>query len=994
MSSNYSSDTNHSKDNGSINPPEVISNKETPKPFSLNPDRNGTSTTNTSAVKPIPDGHWRLTGQLVAAFEVNYSVLTDVDLEEWFLSMETLPANDGKTSSERADIELAPDGRFIVDVPEEELTSISGAWRFDLDIEQENHPLEGWGGGYDFGEWKNDGGIVDMSAVHNLIKPIVSGRQADFGIIKINLNSIDPNALFVSGRVMHTSGVPFANARNLYLRTMPESDEAFDYEEFAWFGTDKDGWFFAVAEEPEVFDDVANNKHSLVFDGDYYYSDGDSQWVHNANTPTKRGRVWDFGEITVAGNLVQVEISGIRDNLEYDIYFEFTSGSMWQEADIPSAGGFMLMQAGRYRWTCDISSSDVLYEDVRGMLDVSNDQHTKLIVEFVEIPTVKVTVKLNKEKSDGNNYDYFWIEYNLRNDDTVRYSRHEDAQTALIPVIESHIEIRVGGKGYHTQKLSIQKNSPPVNIVLLPIKQILVTVHLPALPNGFKLQAMKVIINVYKKHKASWFRVVEAKINTHLTEKEGFSPTYLLDTGKYRFVLTGGKEWGYGQLGQKELEITSSDGNVVVFDSIPEAPWEFRSGGIRTKAYVADRIVNITAQAHKKDGKSLTVNINSDNASSNTRQISILPIIDGDQFIKPVETPPAKDGGISNIRVDLPHRISVTCSERGERVSVFSVEASFDNRHERCSSKVQKGIGKLWLPPGKAWLSVELNNRSERREIEVISGRVIDIHIDFVDCKVTFSNTLNDDDVFWELHIVEKNGSLTLIGWARPNVPNYLKPGKYTVVSHGGFGRREFEVTASDVEIEVELPIPKLKLQKGDLLLNLDMPIDTSVEELEFTVEWTAITGDPKLDQSYGRQSFNLDVIETPEGLLLKGVPLGLKICIFGGFDTWSKDKEKAWLLKPIVVNLTRSGETQTTKLVTVVEDGEGWWKHGRRILSYADGLPIYSWFGLPVGRHKFGFYKDGILVLSEWITIPTGIESFDLPESVQTKLDALTTKD
>ncbi|MHC4841555.1 MAG: RING finger protein [Planctomycetota bacterium] len=994
------SEPGNSSDSTDVHKPE-------PGDRDVNPDT-GPDPANTNSpidVTPIPDGHWRLTGRVVSDFKVKHSAFSESDLTDWYLTLELLRTNDGETSSEWFDdFEIHADGRFSTDIPEDELETLAGFWRFDIYIEEEGHPLEGYGGGAEFDYWANDDGKIDMSKVRNLLKPTITGRQANFGDIRIGLNSLSVDGeQFVCGRIVHTSGAPLANTHELSLcMEFQENDDELrgpiirfnDYDEIAWVDTDENGWFFGYVEDTDSIEDSATRNHHLLLDEDYEFEDEDilnSMYSVKIAAPKRTGAVWDYGVITVDGCLITVEVEGGNGDLDLDeIYIEFTSGHLYHEKYLPVSGGSFILQPARYRWSCYLEGDDSLFEDQFGTLDVKAAT-TTLVLKPVEIPCVRINVIVD-EKDDGNNSPPYWIQYSVK-DGINRYHGLTGNRSILVPALKSGSEVTVGGRGYVTRKFKVNRGDDAIDVLLKSVDHIAVTVVLPTLPADLTGTSFEVNVRVLRKIKDHWSLVGDAGFDQVLGPKPVSVPVSLLDAGRYRFDLTGGANWGYGQLGSEEIEVKADVENAVVFEAIAAPRWKFRAGSHRIRVYVDDQLVDVTARTRTPDGAESTVTIDSNENSSLYRWLA--KIIDGNDLIQPAETAPTRNGDVALTRIDLPHRLTVSCRKRGKEVGNFKAECGMIDSPERCSLRSYDGAAKLWLPPGKAWVSVEYNNKTKRREINIPGGRPLDVQFDFVGCDVTFTGETDNPDDNWPIHRVSKRGSHYRIDGTAPGETLFLTPGKYFVYAPDARKRQEFEISADDETMEIELPTRSTAGKRGEVHLNLELPFKSVDNETEFSIHWTAVTGDSEIDSSLDREYDEVTILETPEGLLLKNVPIGEKICLFGGVECWNEeDDDRQWHLKPIVLNLTQTGTTIDGVLTAVAWEGDSWDDCEWRFLT-TDGLPIEMWYGLPVGRHEFGFYHKGNLILREWITVPAmtvdsngDVSAFDLPVSTRTRLE------
>ncbi|MDC1141913.1 hypothetical protein OAU50_02375 [Planctomycetota bacterium] len=952
---------------------------------------------------PIPEDHWRLSGRIVPDFSLKHAMFQNPNLPHWFISFETLPVNDGKLETEWTDdFEIAADGCFSVDVPKDDFSTLEGFWRFDVRIEEDGHPLEGHAIGLDFGDWSDDDGIVDMAKVLNLINPSVSGNHADFGDIKVNLSHfVYDSEQFVYGRVMHTSGQPFANASNLVLcakEMSPGSDEIpLDYDEVAWIDTDENGWFVGLIEDVEFFTALNSPQHFLTSEEGLDGFDDvimNSEYTWRTDAPQQHGKTWDYGTITIDGCMVIVEVTGVREGAVVEgIFMDFASGDLWYDKYLSAKGGCCILPAARYRWSADIEATNALFEYCTGILDVTAGTTTTLTIKAKELDCVVVHV----ERADGQKLEEYWFD---EGDDG--WCHRWNTGPLFVEFDGPTLDIEFKADGYKTRSLTLTKGSKPIHVIMKAASMISVTVVFPALPAELKEKKHSLNVNLvvftdsddYSDSVAYLSMGMNVNsMSSTLTAKPNKQWIEIQEAGLYRFVLTGSEEWGYESLGSKEIRLTHGQEHTVTFDALPPPPFEFRSGGIHTSAYIDEHRVAVFAQAKQVGGEIISIHIDDDDGDTDDR----FPwsIKDGDRFIEPEITPIAKDDDKTVVRFILPHRVSVTCSVRGNPTREFAAAGHYDDGNLGSSCDAIGGIAKLWLPEGEAEVSAFWNDTYKTKTVKIRRGQIASVHFDFVSCEVKFT-TRKGWDAQWPLFESNPDGKVVKVHFVIPGESLSLEPGKYFTHSPNGSVRKELVIKPEDSTLTFALPNDPEDSSTGYVMLTVKLPVDATTSDIAFSFRWVVITGDSIIDTNVDRLTHSLNIIETPEGLRLSGIPIGVKVCLFGGIETWDqKHDDRQWMMKPIILTLARSGETIAGELLKTATDGELWYEYDARLLSFAEGLPMDLWHGLPIGRHEYGFYENGKLVLREWITIPADTkDSFDLPEDILTRLKQLTKSD
>lgn len=826
-----------------------------------------------------------------------------------------------------------------------------------------------------------------------LVQPRVSGREINLGDVVLTLDSMFPNSFIVVGRLVHSSGRTLCNTGNHALTT---SDTAGEYSDWLSIGTDEHGRFLAVlyaSNEGALFD-IATLVWTLVLRADWDSLEGRVQLPQ----PRIAGRLLDFGDISLRGSLLDVTVEmdpapklelradgtlAIDERGNYDgespsLYLLCGSLELYEAVPPSPHKVTMWVPEGRYHWRIYEFSDELVYLPASGMLDVPDNAVTSLRVSLKVAATVPVRVLL----PDGTPATEAWLEWAFVMPGADEYSGNLSGPQFRVPVIESSettVTAYLDGYSGATGKtkpgdtelvLQVEEKAPPDTGI---------EVRLPARPQGVQPDGafrLRLWIKGGVGQSDQWVNLlVEGPGVLRIATKPGAATVQ----------LNGGCDWGYPAIISGPVACTVREGEftVVELPAILPPPWAIRAEKLHCTVRAGEQPVEIDAEFLGADGTDFGDASYSDGMDT---ECGALPahLQDGDQKIAVQVSPPTAEARSAKLLLELPPRIEVRVKRRGVEVTNFRAEVWGQGdgmkRISQCAGSTGTGAVSLWFPPGKATLTVELENFGHTQEVIVRRGEVTRVDVDLGHVRVEFVNPAEGEGGTQDLprlriFTIRDDGTLdpemydTIWG---PEV-RMLPPSRYRMIPPASAGA----ASAFDVDLreggDRVVVLPAVNTELVSVRLNFPMEFaDAPNHYLELQLLPLTDPEQLRMSPEFADQGDWLESRFVPNGLLVQGVPKGVEVCLIGYFTSYEGENERGLILKPIRLRVQQDGETVAAEWKKAVRLHEEWQWLDVRYLSLIEGcaLPFYDGAaGALPGTHEVGFYANDKLVHREWVT-------------------------
>ncbi|MBK8207696.1 MAG: hypothetical protein IPK87_13045 [Planctomycetes bacterium] len=823
--------------------------------------------------------------------------------------------------------------------------------------------------------------------------PTVSGRTLDFGQVLLTLESMFPDEFVVTGRLVHTSGRTLCHTGNHALGV---KDPGGEFDDWLYFGTDAQGRFMALlyADTADVHHDPASFHWNLLLRVD---REGPDSSIRLA-PPRFAGRLVDFGDISLKGSLLVVTVEmdpTPKIELRHDgtlaideggyyqgemASLDLNCGDLYFNEGIPPAPYHvtMMVPEGRYHWSVDSWSSELVYLPASGILDVPDNAVTSLKVSLKAAATVPVKVL----KPDGTPAEGSYVTWSFNLPDDNGYSGRSEGPKGTVPVVSSSPTTCTAELEGFDSATGETKPGDTELVLQLSVKLVPDTgieVRLPVRPQGVQLDGvfqLRLWIQGEVGQSDHWINL--------LVEEPGVL-RFKTGAGTATVQLNGGCDWGYPAVISGPVNATVKEGEFTVVELPPigPAPWAVRADKLQCRVRAGEQPVEIGAPFLYEDGTDFGDGYYTDGTNI---ECGALPahLLDGDQKIAVEITPPTAEAPAAKLSIELPPRIEVRVKRRGVDVTNFHAEAwgkgDGMSRTAHCSGSTGSGAVSLWLPPGKASLTVELENFEHNQEVIVRRGEITRVDVELGHVRVEFVNpaegvTSDDDLPRLRMFTIRDDGTLdpemydTIWG---PEV-KMLPPARYRMIPPAVAGAG----SAFDLDLRAGgdrvIVLPALNTELVDVRLSFPMEFaDAPNHYMELQLLPLTDPEQLRMSPEFAYQEDSLQWRFVPNGLLVHGVPKGVDVCLVGYFTRYEGEEEKTLILKPIRLRAQQDGEIVTAEWKKAVELHEEWQWIEIRYLSLVDGcaLPFFDGAaGAMPGTHEVGFYADEKLVHREWVT-------------------------
>lgn len=940
---------------------------------------------------------WRVTGRVRNAFTQKYQPLQDLNLSEVAIELQTILNNEPDAEQYTFYVEMEGSGRFVLDVPKDELPQITGYWRINYRFNIDGNYVTS---NMHFGNWElNNDETIDLPNVHNLLETSPSGNVLELGVLDLNLVTAvyleDYDNQIIHGRIMHESDVPVANWPDPILVNLDEYVEEHTGSRIAFdnsnrnISTDVDGYFLK-------FDgwDVPNltlpASGRWALHDDRYNDDENVDSLASCGNPSFKDGAWDFGIFQVKDCLVEVVFKGDIENLRETQFIQLTSLHSDFDVNLRLPSGRFILPEGSYNWTSLSSGWLHKYELVKGQIDIVDKSLNTIILQVVEKPTFHIRPMLNwPKKGPPRNTDDVNCQY--EGADCKGAAEVSSGDIVIVPADNGVLTVTVSATGFIPQTLDVDPKAGTLIVTLQPIPYIEVLLHLPKKPDNVAEWSMDVwvLVQNHKDRKSS-----KVYKDFSLTDDPQTVSIFFKKAEEYSFCLVGKDSWGFESYSDKTEKVLcnlrADSINEVTLPDMLEPTWAWQAYKEKYHLTIGSQRASLSgkfATRYGKQGKHYEIADGDSKPVFDAR--SIIGIYDGDEIHDAELTPPTKQDRNIHISFGLPCRISATARQGGKFIENLTFTAVTEQRkpHYRCSVKVKDGKGMLWLPEGQAEVRASYMNRLVTATIDVVKGSVVDVVLQFDSCLVTFteSNTGRGEDC--KLFKKRSDGHFEYIWSIDAGDSELLDGGHYVLFNMYGSEKVEFDITEDSPSFSVSLPNPAQQYTSGTITIANNVIKKATGDDIEYDLYYKIVTGNPLFDMNPDFLVEYITIHDAKQELVLEDIPIGAKICLLGNVFVDNEDGYTIKCLKPVVVTTTRKHEVIT---VSWMDARSVDWQVVLALGSSTEGIALGLEY-VPVGRHEFVFYDDeGRIILREWISIPDGEDYFYLPEAITNHLAEL----
>lgn len=822
----------------------------------------------------------------------------------------------------------------------------------------------------------------DPSGLPGWVTPTITGRVIDFGTVVFTSEAVHNDDWFVTGRVIHSSGLPVALASELWL-VFIESGEAFN--EYV-LSTDESGTFLTTMEPDELSE--LESLEFLLSCGEQYWEAFVPSGVERRlsvllSAPTVTGRVVDFGEIKVGGALIEVEarMEGVKPVLRSDGSLDVSAwggyegvsgtislrnGENWLETALYPTPfkSTVWTPEGRYRWDAALHDKPP-WQRLSGVLDVYDGKVMPLLLEFKRMATITLTV----ETADGSEPDQeVDISWSIRDDNSkwLGGGHFQGLGKHPLPVMEGHTtQIHIAIPGYHEVNAVATSEVSELTIQLQPTGRKPVTwrIVLPELPDG--IPGTLVIVDPDGAgHAAPTLTYPETVMRLHFA-------------GDCKVELRGGGMRGYPDnllSGPVKVTVAEGDDVRVELPAIEPPPWGVSATGIKNQITCGG--MSVTTGGGWLGDAGYEYQHEWTTGSTITPAAPVNALKDGDETIALELKPPGQAGAPAVLIGDLEARVEVSVWRRGVQIDFQAIGWS-DHRQMICESV--DGVARLWLPPGTARVTVRFEGAVLQKSVTVQRGQTKQLHFDSEHVRLELvvpedGNREKLSDIYelppaWRITSLEDDA---------PRIHNdiyadtvlMLPPGRYRLVSCYGEPIHTIDLDLSDgADRRVELPeLRGFAVAEVRLKFNHEHVGDLGSFEAAFTTMTIAQTME---DWYFDWVAMRL----VPDGIVLAGLPVGVELII--ACNAWN---DNALMIAPIRVKLPPEGASFDVEWVRTVKLHDHWHHDDLRCTSLVPGALLPIWMLEFPGRHEVTLFQDGKPVHKSWVDVPAEVPESGLP--------------
>lgn len=874
-----------------------------------------------------------------------------------------------------------------------------GRWQVSCMLEMEAPTL------FDVGE------DVSIEQLRGLVTPTITGRVIDFGDITLEHADLFGDQWLITGRIVHVTGRALSNCSGLRLVLLQDSETIAE----SYFSTDSDGRFVDLLwDEESIAGDPAGWTARLYNDEAGFYGLSQAGRAPRLEVelprPKVKGRVADFGEIRVAGALVDVEaeVEGQTPELLPDgrllrsnwVDYPGSSGTldMWDgffsanALIYPSPARTTLwLHDGRYEYNAEFWVEGFYYPRQSGIVTPRDGEVVVLKLKF---PRYRM-IPLEFEVPEGATVGSASVDWSALRGEHVEHGGMSSGSPPLeVPVFPGMVtEFRVEADGFapaiatatdKDEKMVIRLTPAPAGIATLRVT----VPEVPAEVSPHVLGANLTVSNIENGERAFSMGCRPGEVQVPIPA-----------AGRYRVTLNGGGAYGYPDVLSGPIDVSIQEGEeaVVVLPPIGPPPWPAYISGYQCNVRCAGRAIALEADVFVGAGDRV---MRAEMRTGERFGLAAPPLAlpDGDSRIPLELVTPTEAGEHATVSLDMEARIEVKVSRQGQPVKDFS--ATVDGKNAAGSRVYMVGDEHggsvlLWAQPGTATLLVDVEGREFTRTVEIRRGELAQAEFQLDLVRVQFDLGLEEEpDSYggvsapWTVfRVYENREEECCYLWVNEEV--LFDPGRYRAVPGYGDPALAVEFDISDGKDRV-VKLPQLPERR---LFTLLLKFDTTffgdqLFEADFGVYQAAMLTRPD-SSGYGNY---IQTRSVAEGIELIDLPGDTDLVITG--STWIEEggSTNTWLMKPLRIRVTADQQVASCSWTRSVPMAEEWWGLSAWNVSALQGLYIRvgDTQTLFPGRQELVFTDGaGKEVAREWIDVPADAESFSIPATLRATLEA-----
>lgn len=963
-------------------------------------------TTTPEPVTPLPENAWLVKGRVASIMLDGVNLMGVMRPDDLPLGVCCCNFKAEDKSVYWPDVSFGPNYSLQgqIDFDRMPKDSVGGVWfQVSLDFGQET-PLEQLAYGED--------PLPDPATIKGLIKPRISGGVIDLGAVNIEIGDLPAGEFIAVGRLLGPGDLPLVSFDSVALMGAVNEDEVIE----SYLYANQQGRFAAMIEydfDEEGASSLDVMEWSCIPDSDEEYEfhmrhidPFDSKLGRTKlPRPARKGRVLDFGDIRLAGALVEIEaeILGIPTapppgdpflgdpEIAVVVYLRTSQSS----SDVDLLLGVpvrVLMPEGRYSWSAYLERPDCVCQTLAGSVAARAGEVARIKLLFKPEPLIPVTV-LDPEGNVIADASIEW-EVETQEDDWISGSA---INGKLIPAIPGKTTL-VSASHTRYESASADALAGATSVTIQFGSEVASTANLelvlPKLPAEFGIPKLEVRLSVRYGRKTS-----HDAVHLH-TDKQDLSTVNGLPAGTCVARLAVGGFFGYpgGLLAElPDIELKGGETMRVEFPAILPPPWSVPIGKCIARISVGGSPAELngewvyetgTNDTTIEDGDTLVDAHSVKDGNSAGRGAIPSAFQAGPHRFATTVTMPARAWDEATMVLDMPTRLNVRVLRRGQPVSDFHAELRDDALDTHCQANSINGVARLWCGSEKAILTVQFGDNASRSiEVKLPPGES-DHTFELNLVRVRFTQD-EEDEVNWEWYPASRPGDTNS---ASTHQETLLPPGLYRLRPE----REHDQSAAFDLDLsdgsDREVALPRITpTQRVDISLAMSEADWQGYQGAQFWY-WSPVDGrDQPETEDFTYEQVELADRGFPDSLMLRSVPLGRTI-LLAGFINRRNDQggRDIWFLQPISfkAEIENKFTPQWRKGARLHDE---WSELNFREASSFPGHwidPSYD-MQMPPGRHEFVFPVGDGEWIRAWVDIPAGAVEFRIPPDLRRRLEA-----
>lgn len=696
--------------------------------------------------------------------------------------------------------------------------------------------------------------------------------------------------------------------------------------------------------------------------------DGEREWFQTPMpAPVLRGRVFDFGDVRLRGELLQVEVKPFAEG--DDVSISLTSGGFELECRRDKPVWDLVLPAGLYRYhgLADITGLESEHLTFEGEIEVIAGKANRLSLNWEHLEFVSVTVRDPQGQVVDAEVDAKWYF-------GERYASYGYqaplGQCQVLTSGRSRLQLKAEATNAEGVWVDVLPGTTAIELRVDPVKPAGKMDWEPTYGRVKLLYSMPAAI---KDTPAALFESPTASPVWQSWGRDTYLEQWLVP-GRWTATLYGGASWGYPQGKLCEpVEFSIEAGQELSIEMPPIEPpswesrrrlqWQFTCGG---------QTVNLRASLRTISGEHREM---SDSPHAESYPLALM---DGEQEIpltgKLLETCYA-------IGAELPVRVNAKLAA-GLPPQEYYCLLFADRTSCSVANLGPGGSASLWLPAGPARIRLWSPQATIEREVIVPSTGTLEVELNSdalapVVVNVTGVNVaLESGYSQFDLSLFRAEGRAyrSVMFGNKIGAPNFLLPGRYRIVATGWkyAGETDFTVTPGEsANVEIKLRA----VECGGTLLVPEPPgesprsfwvLPARLQQLAAGLHTTQLAQDVYARRVQG-------------GLLLSGLPVGEALLVTGNGSS-------QWLLTTQITLEPGKQAVAGANWVAMRELDGDWYSYDLLVEAGPNAVAVPVDGALPTGPVRLRF-RDGKVDLVWDLVVNADEEDLPLPGNIQEDL-------